>query len=65
MVEKKDKLLSKFVRKDYNNELEEVLSKKNYKEDVKSLILSMCYKIESAYKDYETVKKEYFLKKNI
>ena len=57
MVEKKDKLLSKFVRKDYNNELEEVLSKKNYKEDVKSLILSMCYKIESAYKDYETVKK--------
>lgn len=57
MIDKKDKLLGKFVKKDYNNELEEILDTKNYEEDVKSLLLSMCYKIETAYKDYEKVKR--------
>lgn len=52
----KDKLLNKLVKKDYNNLLEELLATKEYGEDVKSLILSMCYKIETAYKDYEKVK---------
>ena len=57
MIEKKDKLLNKLVKKDYNNLLEELLETKEYNENVKSLILSMSYKIETAYKDYEKVKK--------
>lgn len=57
MIDKKDKLLNKLVKKDYNNLLEELLESKEYEEDVKSFILSMCYKIEIAYKDYEKVKK--------
>ena len=55
-MKEKDKLLSKFVKKDYNNLLEELLATKEYDEIVKSLILSMCYKIETAYKDYKKVK---------
>lgn len=57
MALKKDKIIDKLVRKDYNNELEEVLTKKDYQEDVKNLLLDVLYKIETAYKDYETVKK--------
>lgn len=56
MIEKKDKLLNKLVKKDYNNLLEELLATKEFDEAVKSLILSMSYKIETAYKDYEKVK---------
>lgn len=55
MIEK-DKLLKKLVKRDYNNLLEELLETKEYDENVKSLILSMCYKIETAYKDYKKVK---------
>ena len=57
MKKKKETLLDKFVKKDYNNELEEVLSKKKYQEEVKSLLLDILYKIDNSYKDYETVKK--------
>ena len=57
MIDKKDKLLNKLVKKDYNNLLEELLATKNYDENVKSLLLSMSYKLETAYKDYENVKK--------
>ena len=41
----------------YNNELERVLEKKAFSEDVKNLLLNMLYKIENAYPDYEMVKK--------
>ena len=44
--------------KDYNNELEKILENKLFSFDVKNLLLSMLYKIENAYKDYETVKVE-------
>ena len=54
---KKEKLIDKFVKKDYNNDLEEVLAKKNYPEEVKNLLQDSLYKTENAYKDYETVKK--------
>lgn len=57
MTRKKDKLLDKFVKKDYNNKLEEVLVKKTYQEEVKNLLLDILYKVETSYKDYETVKR--------
>ncbi len=67
MQKKKDNFLDKIVKKDYNNELEKILEKKYFAENVKSLLLSILYKIETAYKDYEKVKpnipsKEEFIK---
>lgn len=56
MQKKTDKFLDKIVKKDYNNELEEILEKKAFDENTKSLLLSILYKIETAYKDYEKVK---------
>ena len=56
MQKKTDKLLEKIVKKDYNNELEKVLEKKVFDENTKSMLLSILYKIETAYKDYERVK---------
>lgn len=56
MQKKTDKFLEKIVKKDYNNELEEILERKYFDENVKSLLLSILYKIETAYKDYEKVK---------
>ena len=57
MTKKKEKLLDKFVKKDYNNDLEEVLAKKSFPEEVKNLLQDSLYKTENAYKDYEMVKK--------
>ncbi len=70
MQKKNDNLLDKFVKKNYNNELEKVLEKKYFAENTKSLLLSIMYKIETAYKDYEKVKqtvepKEIFIQKII
>ena len=61
----KSKILSKLNIdiKDYNNELEKILENKLFSYDVKNLLLSMLYKIENAYKDYETVKVEALSKK--
>lgn len=52
----KEDIFSKINIKDYNNSLEKILEKKKFSEDVKNLLLSMLYKIENAYEDYETVK---------
>ena len=49
-------LFEKIVKKDYKNELEEVLEDKYFGENAKSLLLEILYKIETAYKDYETIK---------
>lgn len=57
MQKNKDYFLDKIVKKNYNDELEIVLEKKNFDEHAKSLLLSMLYKIETAYKDYEKVKR--------
>lgn len=70
MQKKNDNFLDKIVKKDYNNELEKVLEKKLFNEDVKSILLSILYKIETAYKDYKQVKqnvetKEEFVRKLI
>lgn len=62
-MQKKNNFLTKFVKKDYNNKLEEVLSKKDFSEEIKNNLLSMFYKIENGYKDYKTVKRETFDKK--
>ena len=48
--------MDKLVKKDYSNELEKVLEKKYFNENTKSILLSILYKIETAYKDYEKVK---------
>lgn len=56
MQKKNENFLDKIVKKDYNNELEKVLEKKLFNEDVKSILLSILYKIEAAYKDYKQVK---------
>ena len=55
MQKKNDKFLG-IVKKDYNNQLEAVLEKKYFDEDVKSILLTILYKIEAAYKDYKQVK---------
>ena len=52
----KQKLISKLNIKDYNNQLEKILSKKDFSEEIKNLLLSMLYKIENAYDDYSLVK---------
>ena len=57
-VQKKKNILDKIVKKDYNNELEKILEEKQFGENVKSTLLSILYKIETAYKDYETVKED-------
>ncbi len=56
MKVKTEKFLNKFIKKDYNNELEEILSQKDYDEEVKNLLLDILYKIETSYKDYSKVK---------
>lgn len=60
----KNKIFSKFNIKNYNNELEKILDEKLFSLDVKNLLLSMLYKIENAYKDYENVKIEVLPKKD-
>ena len=44
--------------KDYNNELEKILEKKDFSKDSKNLLLSMFYKLETSYNDYEIVKRK-------
>ena len=43
--------------KDYNSELEAVLERKYFSSNIKNLLLSMTYKIENSYNDYEKVKR--------
>ena len=43
--------------KDYNSELEAILDRKYFSSNIKNLLLSMIYKIENAYADYEKVKR--------
>ena len=64
MQKKTDKFLDKIVKKNYNNELEKVLEKKAFDENTKNMLLSILYKIEVAYKDYEKVKPKVQQKEN-
>ena len=59
---KKENIFSKLNIKDYNNELENILAKKDFSVDTKNLLLNMAYKIENAYKDYLKIKQEVLTK---
>ena len=70
MQKKKEKFINKIVKKDYNNELEMILEKKSFDESAKNLLLSILYKVEASYKDYEKTKrnvmdKEQYIKRFI
>ena len=52
----KEDIFSKL--KDYNGELEKILEKKDFSKDSKNLLLSMFYKLETSYSDYEIVKRK-------
>lgn len=61
----KEDILNKLKTKDYNNELEEILEKKEFSNDVKNLLLNMLYRIEAGYNDYKKVKIDILDKKVI
>lgn len=65
LQKKNEKLLDKIVKKDYNNELERILEKKPYAENVKSILLSILYKLETSYKDYKQVKQDVVSKEEL
>ncbi len=62
MQKKKENIFNKIVKKDYNNELELVLEKKQYSEFVKNMLLNIIYNIEAGYKDYSKIKKDILTK---
>ena len=51
--------------KNYNNRLEQILESKVFSSDIKNLLLSMFYKIEVSYKDYQKVKRSAKDKKDL
>lgn len=52
-----EKILSKLGARDYHKEIEDILEGKDFSEDVKNLLLSCVYKIETGYEDYAMVKR--------
>lgn len=58
MQKKKENLLEKIVKRDYDNELERVLETKRFDERAKNLLLEILYKVEISYKDYQKVKRD-------
>ena len=64
MSNKGQKIIEKIVKRDFNNDLEEILTSKNYQEDVKNLLLDILYKIDNSYKDYKKVKVDSLLKED-
>jgi hypothetical protein len=58
LQKKKENLLEKIVKKDYDNELERVLETKRFDERAKNLLLEILYKLEISYKDYKKVKRD-------
>lgn len=58
MAESKEKFIEKFVKKNYNNELEKILENKVFEENAKSILLSILYKIEASYKDVQSIKRD-------
>ena len=58
-------IFSKISSNEYNNRLEQILETKPFDEEVKNLLLSMLYKIESGYKDYSIAKQTQKQKKTL
>ena len=48
----------RLLKRDYNQELEEIAESKRFEKEAQNLLLSMLYKVEGAYDDYEAVKRE-------
>jgi len=51
--------------RDYGNKLEKIIAKKTFSVDTKNLLLSMFYKMEASYEDYNKVKVDTKLKRDI
>ena len=49
---------SKLLQRDYSEELEEIKESKRMEKEAQNLLLSMFYKVDGAYNDYKTVKRE-------
>ena len=49
---------SKLLQKDYSEELEEICESKRFEKEAQNLLLSMLYKVDGAYNDFKTVKRE-------
>lgn len=45
-----------FSKNKYDVQIEALLDEKNYTDETKSLVLNILYRIENAYKDYQTIK---------
>ena len=58
MQKKKDNILEKIVKRNYNDDLETILEEKDFAENARSILLSILYKIEASYKDVEIVKQD-------
>ena len=54
-----------FTKGSYDVQLEEILEKKNYSDEGKSLILNIMYRIENSYRDYAKIKPASKLKNEI
>ena len=57
MKQNKNAFLDKIIKRDYNDELEKILEEKNIDEIAKNALLGILYKIEIAYDDLITVKR--------
>ena len=49
---------SKFLSRDYKEELANIAEEKRYSQQAENLLLSMCYKIEDSYANYLKVKRD-------
>ena len=59
----KDNLFKNITKNNLNNNLEAVLSSKEFPEETKNVLLNIFYKIENGYNDYKTVKRNTYEKK--
>ena len=49
---------NKFLSKDYNEELADIIEKKGFSEEAENLLLNMMYKINDSYDNYKMVRRE-------
>lgn len=49
---------TRLLKRDYNEELEEIAESKSFEKESQNLLLSMLYKVEGAYDDYKIVKRK-------
>lgn len=49
---------NRFLQKDYNEQLVDIIEKKGFSEEAENLLLSMMYKIDDCYDNYKMVRRE-------